>query len=155
MPFSCRSYRLCHGHLTGSTHQYVCTYIYIYGCMYACMAVFNSFLQADELESILQVLYKASNFFLPVEPQGLPTPLALWPMWVRGLRPDELWMVFTSFLHSRIRSSVLRTLHHLYPLLRHLVDHADGVPICWQCVGHGEGQCLNQNVRCEFLIVFA
>ena len=123
--------------------------------MYACIAVFTSFLQADELESILQVLYKASNFFLPVEHQGLPTPLALWPMWVRGLRPDELWIVVADVLHGQVRASLLRAVDHLRALNLHLGGHADGVPICWQWLGHGEGQCLNQNVRCEFLIVFA
>ena len=60
MPFS--GPRLCHGHHAGPTQQYVCIYIY----MYACMAVFTSFSQAHELESILQVLYKAIDCSSPL-----------------------------------------------------------------------------------------
>ena len=74
-------------------------------------------------------------------------------MWVRGLRPDELWIVVAEVLHGQVRASLLRAVDHLCALNLHLGDHADGVPICWQWLGHGEGQCLNRNVRCAYQII--
>ena len=114
-------------------------YIYICVCMHGCFYK----LLASSWTGI-----NPANVFLPLKHQGLPTPLALRLMLVRVFGPDELCIVFTSFLHSRIRSSFLRTQHHLYPILRNLVDDAYGVPIFWAWLGHGEGQCLSQNARC-------